>query len=388
MRRPNPHARHCPICQTATKKNGSTSAGRQRWRCPACGHSFTSTHRRQQREKQFREFVEFITDTEPKRRLTGSTRTWDRDHAWCWDTRPIWDITGEVHDQIFIDGTYIAHGWCVLVAATTDGVIAYQLCAKESKAAYTALLSRIPAPAVVTTDGDKGALAAIKACWPTARIQRCLVHIQRNIRRTTTSKPRTEQHKALYKLAIDLTKITTTKDAIDWHKALAAYHALYDAWLNEKTYRHQVAADQIPSWARHNKKWWYTHKHTRTIVRSLDHYIKDGVLFTFLDPELSTSQPLASTTNSLEGGTNAPLKAFLRAHRGLSEPHMLTAIDYWLYARSVDHQPLETFINNTKPPKKKQLQELPPGPVEIDTTINTQAPWEDGLHIRKGWIQN
>ena len=67
---------------------------------------------------------------------------------------------------------------------------------------------------------------------------------------------------------------------------------------------------------------------------------------------------------------------------------MLTAIDYWLYARSVDHQPLETFINNTKPPKKKQLQELPPGPVEIDTTINTQAPWEDGLHIRKGWVRN
>ncbi|WP_406715643.1 hypothetical protein QEU96_07290 [Trueperella pyogenes] len=37
--------------------------------------------------------MEFITDTEPKRRLTGSTRTWDRDHAWCWGTRPIWDIT-------------------------------------------------------------------------------------------------------------------------------------------------------------------------------------------------------------------------------------------------------------------------------------------------------
>ncbi|WP_461184236.1 transposase, partial [Trueperella pyogenes] len=84
--------------------------------------------------------------------------------------------------------------------------IAYQLCDKESKAAYTALLSRIPAPAVVTTDGDKGALAAIKACWPTTSIQRCLVHIQRNIRRITTSKPRTEQHKALYKLAVNLTK--------------------------------------------------------------------------------------------------------------------------------------------------------------------------------------
>lgn len=112
------------------------------------------------------------------------------------------------------------------MVASTDGVIAYQLCAKESKPAYTALLSRIPAPAVVTTDGDKSALAAITACWPTARIQRCLVHIQRNIRRITTSRPRIKQHKALCKLAFDLTKITTAEEAIEWHKALAAFHTL------------------------------------------------------------------------------------------------------------------------------------------------------------------
>ncbi|MCI7551535.1 MAG: IS1249 family transposase [Arcanobacterium sp.] len=389
MRRPNPHARRCPICQTVTKKNGSTSAGRQRWRCPACGHSFTSTHRRQQREKQFREFVEFITDTEPKRRLTGSTRTWDRDHAWCWDTRPIWDITGEVHDQIFIDGTYIAHGWCVLVAASTDGVIAYQLCAKESKAAYTALLSRIPAPAVVTTDGNKGALAAIKTCWPTARIQRCLVHIQRNIRRTTTSRPRIKQHKALYKLALDLTKITTTEEAIEWQKGLSAFHSLYDQWLAERTYKHTVPASQVPKFAVNNKSWWYTHHHTRRIVRSLDRYVKDNVLFTYLDLGIDRAQPLAATTNPLEGGINAPLKGFLHAHRGWSEEHMLTALDYWLYNRSINPQPLETFITNTRQarpePNPKPTSDQP---TEIDNHIDHEHPWEDGLHIRKGWIQN
>lgn len=385
MRRPNPHARRCLICQTATKKNGSTSAGRQRWRCPACGHSFTSTHRRQQREKQFREFVEFITDTEPKRRLTGSTRTWDRDHAWCWDTRPIWDITGEVHDQIFIDGTYIAHGWCVLVAATTDGVIAYQLCAKESKAAYTALLSRIPAPAVVTTDGDRGALAAIKACWPTSRLQRCLVHIQRNIRTLTTTRPKTDQHKALYKLALDLTKITTADQAIAWQKGLAAFHTLYDTWLAERTYKATVAPSQIPRFAQNNKSWWYTHHATRRLVRALDGYVKAGVLFTYLDPTTGATSPLASTTNSLEGGTNAVLKTYLRAHRGLSEEHMKTALDYFLYTRSIDPQPLATFINNTPATTKPKPEPEPDGPAYIDNAINTQAPWDDGLTIHQGW---
>lgn len=169
----------------------------------------------------------------------------------------MWQITGEVYDQIFIDGTYIAHGWCVISAATKDGVIAYQLCNRESKASYQALLSRIPAPIVVATDGDRAALAAIKEWWPTTRIQRCLVHIQRNIRRITTSRPRTEQHRALYKLALGLTQVTTTDQAIAWEKALAAFHQLYDTWLDEKTYRDHIPASQIPRSARDNKKWWH-----------------------------------------------------------------------------------------------------------------------------------
>ncbi|MEW6909912.1 hypothetical protein V3M84_09970, partial [Trueperella pyogenes] len=72
------------------------------------------------------------------------------------------------------------------------------------------------------------------------------------------------------------------------------------------------------------------------------------MLFTFLNPDINAAQPLASTTNPLEGGINAPLKGFLHAHRGWSEDHMLTALDYWLYNRSINPQPLETFITNTR----------------------------------------
>ncbi|RTE47637.1 IS1249 family transposase [Actinobaculum sp. 352] len=316
------HARLCPICCRPCKKKGTTSAGTQRWYCKQCQHSFTASSDQQARNKQFREFLDYVTDTAPKRCLSGSIRTWDRTHAWCWDTRPIWGTTGQVYDQVFIDGTYIGYGYCLLVASTIQGVIAYQLCNRESTAAYEALLTRIPAPMVVTTDGGTGALAAIRACWPTTRIQRCLVHIQRNIRRVTTTRPKTEPHKALYRLGRDLTTITTPDHAITWQKGLAAFHQLYDDWLAEKTYRDQVPASHIPSFARHNKKWWYTHKHTRTIVHSLDRYIKDGVLFTFLDPDLDVSDPLASTTNPLEGGINAPPKNLpTRPPRLEPQPH-------------------------------------------------------------------
>lgn len=336
--------------------------------------------------KEFTEFLTYITTTMPKNADQASTRTWDRAHAWCWQTRPAWQPTGQVHDQVFIDGTYIAYNWCVLIASTHSGVIAYQLCDRESKAAYLALLRRLPAPIVVTTDGAPGALAAIRQEWPTARVQRCLVHVQRNIRQVTTTRPQTKPHKALYKLALDLTKVTTPAAAIAWQNSLHAFHELYDDWLAEKTYREKTRLENIPSFARHNKKWWYTHHPTRRIVSALDRYVKQGVLFTFLDSSLEVSTRLESTTNRLEGGVNAPLKEFLHSHRGWSESHLLTALDYWLYSRSINTQPMSDFASNTIQPRKEPVTTPSDKPVEIDTHIDTEHPWEDGLTIRKGQI--
>ncbi|WHU62118.1 transposase [Trueperella pyogenes] len=118
------------------------------------------------------------------------------------------------------------------MASTTQGVIAFQLCQHENKASYQALLSRIPAPVVVVTDGAQGALEAIKECWPTTIIQRCLVHIQRNIRRITTLNPKTDQHKALRQLGLDLTRIHTIDEAITWHKTQYASNAHFSTAEN------------------------------------------------------------------------------------------------------------------------------------------------------------
>ena len=105
-----------------------------------------------------------------------------------------------VYDQIFIDGTYTDAG-CLLVAASRDHVIAWHWATRESAHAYTQLLGGIAEPLCVVLDGGQGAYSAIKACWPNTRIQRCLVHAQRVIRRYTTSRPRTDAGKTIYKPA-------------------------------------------------------------------------------------------------------------------------------------------------------------------------------------------
>lgn len=54
-----------------------------------------------------------------------------------------------------------------------------------------------------------GAYSAIKTRWPTTVIQRCTVHAARVVRRYTTSRPRTDAGNAIYRLAVNLTRIRT-----------------------------------------------------------------------------------------------------------------------------------------------------------------------------------
>lgn len=70
-------------------------------------------------------------------------------------------------------------------------------------------------PLIAVIDGGQGAYSAIRSCWLTTIIQRCLVHTQRVVRRHTTSGPRTPAGQAIYQLARTLTQITTVDHAIE-----------------------------------------------------------------------------------------------------------------------------------------------------------------------------
>lgn len=164
------------------KKNGTTSKGTTRWRCkdPNCGSSTTRTRSDRTLTRDFKAFVAYATSTATLSKLAEQHKV----SRWTLDRRfkPFWliDIPNNgdpqrVYDQIFIDGTYTAAG-CLLVAASHDHVIAWHWAKHETAHAYTQLLRKIAEPLCVVLDGGQGALTAIKACWPNAMIQRCLVH--------------------------------------------------------------------------------------------------------------------------------------------------------------------------------------------------------------------
>ena len=71
--------------------------------------------------------------------------------------------------------------------------------------------------------GLRGAEAACTQAWPGTRIQRCLVHVQRNTRTGLTSRPRLQAGRELKRLSDRLTSVETAGQAVRWGEALNVY---------------------------------------------------------------------------------------------------------------------------------------------------------------------
>lgn len=376
------------LCGGRLKKNGTTSAGRTRWRCRECGSSTTRSRPDVTRRAQLERFRSWLLGNATQAQASSaSARSFRREHAWCWNLVPETTITGEIYDEIQIDGIYLESGWCCLIAITRGKVIAWQWCDTEKRIAWKQLLDRIPEPIVVVCDGGTGLAAAIQESWPDAGVQRCLVHVQRNVRTQLTSRPRTEAGKALWGLTKALTKITTLDEAIEWMRLLNDWHHLYGHLVRERTYRTQLTVAGLggvfPDWARPGQRWWYTHERLRKAYRLLAKLVERGHLFTFLDPAVQ-GIGIASTTNQIEGGINAQIRDMLRRHRGMTTTHQRRAVEWWLHAHAIAAPEPTNLIRERhyRPtPHKPKTVEEPIGPASYDTGLSA----DEGLWHRRGW---
>ncbi|WP_162903861.1 IS1249 family transposase [Leucobacter sp. wl10] len=373
----------CLVCDTKLVKNGRTAAGSQRWKCPDCGASSTRQRGDVTRRAQLTRFLDWITGKAAQHDPGGASaaRQFRRKTAWCWELRPHLPITGAVYDVLQIDGFNLRTGWCVLTARYRGTVIAAQWCSREGYAAWSALMKRLPAPQVVVCDGGPGMHAALKEQWPNARIQRCLVHLQRNVRRYVTTRSKTAAGKALWGLALKLTKVKTIADAEKWTSLLLAWEGEFLHLTKERSYRKDTL--EVPSWAKPGQTWWYTHQRLRSGHQVLRRVIRAGHLFTFLDPEL-THLHVPSTTNGIEGGTNSQMRLQLLHHRSMPEEHQRRAIEWWLYLHSEQPDPMRVLTQHESRPRRAprpRLSEPDPGPVLYDTGLDAT----EGLRLRQGW---
>jgi hypothetical protein len=347
-------------------KNGRTAAGTQRWRCPTCGASSTRRRADVTRRHELEQFLRWLLGKDSQIEASRtSARTLRRRTAWCWDVHPRLGPIETAHHQVLVDGVWIGT-WCLLIAATEKlQVLAWQWCARESIAAWQALFAQIPAPEVVICDGGTGIAAAVHTIWPGTKIQRCLFHVQLNIRQHLTLKPRTDAGRRLLALSRMLSQVHTIQDAIDWQKHLDAWWKAHGHLTKERTYFR-------------NGQWGFTHERLRKAWLLLRKLARSGTLFTYLE------HSNARTTSPLEGGINSQIRHVLRTHRGMTEEHMKRAAEWFLTLHEIPLSDAHQHIQpepEPLPDDEPEATSEPDQPPLYDTALNP----EEGLWTRSGW---
>ena len=318
----------CPSCGRKMKKNGTTSSGKQRWRCSRCGVS--QTIRYDDTASRLDEFLKWLRSKDTQRDMPGQGRSFRRRTSEFWHVWPMPDATGEVHRVIYVDGIYLSRKLVVLIASTDEHVLAWYMAQEETSRAWEALLSSIPTPDVVVADGGPGFAKAARRAWPETRVQRCVFHAFCQVKRYTTTRPRLLAGKELYALATELLHIETLYQAELWVERFLQWCGFWADFLEERSFI--------------DGSYVFTHERLRKARASLARLVSQGTLFTYLDPELTAEGPLPATNNRIEGGVNAQLRDLLRNHRGLSLMRRVKAVFWWCYLHTEDPLPAREIL--------------------------------------------
>ena len=302
--------------------------------------------------------------------MSGEGRSFRRKTAKFWKLWPLPPIIDEVHRVIYIDGIYLGRKAVILIARSEKYVLGWYLGRTENSAAYAALLSRIAPPDMVLTDGGNGFEKARRKVWRKTKVQRCLFHVFSQVKRYTTSKPKLEAGLKLYKLALELLRIKTLKQASDWVESYLRWCYDWEDFLGQKTFT--------------DNTWVWTHERLVKARNSLNTLVNKGTMFTFLDLELSKDGPLPATNNKIEGGVNAPLRQLLREHRGMNIDRRIKAVFWWCYLHTecplgpkkmLEAMPTDDYINSLYLKHTKEREQE--GPEKWGTGIM----WSEFHHL-------
>lgn len=310
----------CPICGSICIKYGKNKSGSQRWFCKACGA--INTPKIDNKAKQLKIFLQWLFGRDIQNDMPESGRTFRRKTSEFWN---IWTLPPMIEvekDIVYVDGIYLGRKACILICCDNDFVLGWYLCRYEHSGAWRALMSRIAEPKIVISDGGTGFNKALKNTWSNSIHQRCLFHVFSQIRRYTTSNPRTLAGIELYMIAKDLLHIQSKEEANIWIEKFKSWRQRYDEFLSQMSYDENGSSRP-------------THEKLLKAERSMAKLVKDKTLFNYLNEKLKKDiGEIPCTNNKIEGGVNARLRAMLRNHRGLSLERRIKAVFWWCYTHS------------------------------------------------------
>ena len=160
-----------------------------------------------------------------------------------------------------------------------------------------------------TLDWAKGINKAVENIYSSAKIQRCLTHVFRQIKNNISNNPQSECWKDLQKIVV----FKNFKNKKKFLKKFNLWEKKYFDFLNEKSFK----------W----EKYWYTHRklrasrsHIKNAIPNMFHYLND--------------RKIKRSSNDLEW-YNWVLSDHIYMHRWLRKDRLLSFISLWIYYRNL-----------------------------------------------------
>ena len=308
------------------KRNGTTSAGRVRWRCKDTECGVSKTRRNDTEAVDLGRFLSWLFSKNTQAQATsGTSRSFRNLASRYWPYWPLPHYLDLPVTVLHVDGLHLRRRAVVLIASNERGEpVGWYLARSERSDAWRALLDQSTKPLMVVTDGGPGFRKALRGKWGDVRVQRCLFHVYGNITKHTSKNPRLAPGRELKELGLQLLRVSSLEESFAWEQAYLAWEKRWADFLSEQSiYADGALAD--------------THQKLVAARGLVRRHLRGGELFTFLDPKLleaSGLEVLPSTNNRLEGGVNAQLRRMLDYHRGMPLLHRVKAIFWWCYMHS------------------------------------------------------
>jgi len=225
---------------------------------------------------------------------------------------------GKVH--LLIDGSYLPNGLCLILYYDHDirYVQLYRTGSQEKFREIYQDLQLLKELGIsiysVTCDGHKAILKAIRRVFPEAIIQRCLVHIKRQVRSYLSSRPKLQASKELLYIAQEITWIHNEGQYAFWLVSLHNWYQSHQQELMEETVNPLTG------------KFWYTHKDLHAAWSLIQNALPN--MFAYLQ-----NDQIPATTNRLENFFRH-LKGKLLLHSGLRLEAKRNFIKWYVYFKN------------------------------------------------------
>lgn len=318
------HKKRCPHCGFLEVVKWGKRNGRTRYHCKNCDSYFTDRRRDITDRNKSVWFREWIVGKQTIERLAERSGYSVRHLKSYFHSQlpkcPTWHIQRHERVNLLIDGTYFANKVCLVVYrdAKIKMTLLYRLTDGERFRELKEDLRNIVNLGIeiesVTCDGAANILKAVREVCPEAILQRCTVHISREVETWITRKPQSDAARELLELVRMMNRIELQPEAQLWIRAFVDWYRRHEEFIEAKS------VDETTG------RWWYTH---RMLHRSMSH-IKRALPYMF---NYTRFPNVPKTSNSIESFFGL-LKDNLRIHRGLSEQHFKDFVKWYLFLQS------------------------------------------------------